>query len=56
MFSVNQMNAQIKMTELWKATNDPVHPFGFSQKVQNMKSKTGNQIFSFRIYPRKWEN
>ena len=26
MLSVNQINAQIKLTEVWKAVNDPNHP------------------------------
>jgi len=26
MLSVNQMAAQIKLTEMWKATNDPQYP------------------------------
>ena len=34
MLSVNQMNAQIKRAKLWKASNDPEHQFGISQKVQ----------------------
>ena len=27
MMSINQINAQIKMTEIWKAVNDETHPF-----------------------------
>ena len=27
MLSVNQLNAQIKLTEIWKAMNDEDHPF-----------------------------
>jgi len=26
MLSVNQMAAQIKLTEMWKAVNDPLYP------------------------------
>ena len=27
MISINQLNAQIKLTEIWKAVNDEAHPF-----------------------------
>ena len=33
MLSVNQINAQIKLTEMWKATNDSEHPFKSKRKV-----------------------
>ena len=32
MLSVNQINAQIKLTEMWKATNDSEHPFKIQKK------------------------
>ena len=31
MLAVNQLNAQIKLTELWKAVNDDDHPFKISR-------------------------
>ena len=33
MLSVNQLNAQIKLTEIWKALSDKDHPFKISKPV-----------------------
>ena len=33
MLSVNQINAQIKLTEMWKAIKDPEHPFKISKQT-----------------------
>ena len=35
MLSVNQLNAQIKLTEIWKAVNDEDHPFKLVKKTIN---------------------
>ena len=35
MLSVNQINAQIKLTEMWKAMNDEEHPFKISKAEIN---------------------
>ena len=35
MLSVNQINAQIKLTEMWKAVNDEEHPFKIEKKSVN---------------------
>ena len=32
MLSVNQINAQIKLLEMWKAVNDEDHPFNISKR------------------------
>ena len=32
MLSVNQINAQIKLSEMWKAVNDEDHPFNITKK------------------------
>ena len=37
MLSVNQLNAQIKITEIWKAMHDPNHPLKI-QKVNHESS------------------
>ena len=33
--SVNQLNAQIKITEMWKAINEPNYPLKFKNKNTN---------------------
>ena len=33
MLSVNQINAQIKITELWKVVNDEDHPFKINKAI-----------------------
>ena len=32
---MNQLNAQIKITEMWKATNDTNYPLKFDSKISN---------------------
>ena len=47
MLAVNQINAQIKLTEIWKAVNDPDHPFKIekpsidSQKITTRSNTNG---------------
>ena len=47
MLAVNQINAQIKLTEMWKAVNDPDHPFKIkktsidSQKITTRSNTNG---------------
>ena len=40
MLSVNQINAQIKLSEMWKAVNDNCHPFALRKRVagENVRS------------------
>jgi len=33
MFSVNQMAAQIKLTEMWKAVNDPLYSIKMKKRI-----------------------
>ena len=35
MLAVNQINTQIKLTELWKAANDKDHPFKLTKPSTN---------------------
>ena len=39
MLSVNQINAQIKLTEIWKACNDVDHPFKIEKKTVNIEEQ-----------------
>ena len=39
MLSVNQLNAQIKLTEMWKAVNDKDHPFKIVKKSINNEER-----------------
>ena len=47
MLAVNQINAQIELTETWKAVNDPDHPFKIekpsidSQKITTRSNTNG---------------
>ena len=50
MLSVNQINAQIKLSEMWKAVNDEDHPFNITKKdpgpdVRAMRS-ISNEVIS----------
>ena len=50
MLSVNQINAQIKLSEMWKAVNDNDHPFNISKResgsdLRSMRSIT-NEVLS----------
>ena len=54
MLSVNQINAQIKLSEMWKAVNDSDHPFNISKKesgpqVRAMRSTT-NEVLTVLSY------
>ena len=54
MLSVNQINAQIKLSEMWKAVNDSDHPFNISKKesgphVRAMRSIT-NEVLTVLSY------
>ena len=41
MLAVNEINAQIKLTEVWKAVNDQDHPFKLSKpSTNNVKNVT----------------
>ena len=42
MMSVNQINAQIKLSEMWKAVNDEDHPFNL------VKRESGPDVRSMR--------
>ena len=44
MLSVNQMNAQIKLSEMWKATNDEDHSFKISKRVPDQESRAMRSI------------
>ena len=37
--SVNQINAQIKLTEIWKAYNDDDHPFKLQKNPVNVEER-----------------
>ena len=39
MLSVNQINAQIKLTEIWKAFNDVDHPFKIKKNPVNVEER-----------------
>ena len=39
MLSVNQLNAQIKLTEIWKAVKDEDHPFKLVKKTIDNESR-----------------
>ena len=46
MLSVNQMSAQIKLTEMWKATNDPQYPIKMKTRENQeggMGARSGTQ-------------
>ena len=44
MLSVNQINAQIKLSEMWKAVNDEDHPFNIKKKVSGPDSRVMRSI------------
>ena len=44
MLSVNQMNAQIKLTEIWKAENTSNYPLQFKKKVTTEEGRTTRSI------------
>ena len=44
MLSVNQMNAQIKLSEMWKATNDVDHTFNISKRENGPDSRALRSI------------
>ena len=49
MMSVNQINAQIKLSEMWKAVKDEDHPFGLTKRepgpdVRSMRSITNEML------------
>ncbi len=46
MLSVNQMAAQIKLTEMWKAVNDPLYPIKMKtqdNRGEGMKTRSGTR-------------
>ena len=54
MLSVNQINAQMKLSEMWKAVNDEDHPFNLIKKesgpnVRSMRSIT-NEILPVQSF------
>ena len=42
--SVNQMNAQIKLSEMWKAINDEDHSFKISKRVNDPESRAMRSV------------
>ena len=49
MMSVNQINAQIKLSEMWKAVNVEDHPFNLDKKesgpnIRSMRSITNEML------------
>ena len=44
MLSVNQINAQIKLTEMWKASNMKNYPIKLEKKSQLMNTDQLDQI------------
>ena len=49
MLSVNQINAQMKLSEMWKAVNDSDHPFELTKResgpnVRAMRSITNEEL------------
>ena len=49
MLSVNQINAQMKLSEMWKAVNDSDHPFKLTKResgpnVRAMRSITNEEL------------
>ena len=44
MMSVNQINAQIKLSEMWKAVNDEDHPFNISKRESGPDSRAMRSI------------
>ena len=40
LLSINQINAQIKLTEIWKAVKDEDHPFKINVPVVNTEERT----------------
>ena len=47
--SVNQINAQMKLSEMWKAMNDGDHPFNIEKRdsgpnVRSMRSITNDML------------
>ena len=49
MLSVNQINAQLKLSEMWKAVNDEEHPFNLEKKdsgsdVRSMRSISNEML------------
>ena len=44
MLSVNQINAQIKLSEMWKAVNDEDHPFNISKRESGPDSRAMRSI------------
>ena len=40
MLSINQLNAQIKLTEIWKAVKDEDHPFKIQVQIPNPEERT----------------
>ena len=49
MLSVNQINAQIKLTEVWKANNDTNHPLKFEKVINNCSTRamTNGNVVEF---------
>ena len=44
MLSVNQINAQIKLTEMWKAMNDIDHPFKIEKQEVNESQRMSRSV------------
>ena len=44
MLAVNQINVQIKLTEIWKAVNDPDHPFKIEKPCIDSQKITTREI------------
>ena len=44
MLSVNQTNAQIKLTDVWKAVHDPNHPLKIERVVHDASSSLTRSV------------
>ena len=50
MLSVNQLNAQIKLTEIWKAMNDEEHPFRIKKSEINEDERVSRSQRNGKIH------
>ena len=60
MMSVNQINAQIKLSEMWKAVKDEDHPFNLEKKesgpdIRSMRSIT-NEVLPVKSFSERSKN
>ena len=60
MMSVNQINAQIKLSEMWKAVRDEDHPFNLEKRisgpdVRSMRS-ISNEVLPVKSFTERSKN